>query len=335
MSSVAAFVSQQHWLGTCYVIIIMVTTTHPKTRQSKQVVRSGPLLIGAILLLAVPLSILSILSSTLETKNQLGRGDRLVEHHHWRGHGISEEGNQDHLLAVKGLRQEAYQGQSYLEPSSTIASNVVVAETALAKCELVRLEQHAPNHLVLEVQDLVQIAVIDTQHKLWVLEDRGEYQDQDSIRLVPPASSDNRVLYQPLSGYVMHNEAPWYAAQRIVTQILEILPGTTIYKSRDAVLDSFGLKDGHWPIKDQQDWVFLGRHRVTNDQGAGFVYSYLLQSVDSASPKETNARHETAVSLSLDETKQVLANGQFSDARGITSITLALLQYAKDRGFNM
>ena len=324
--------------------------------QQPKPIRTGPLLVGCVLLLAVPLSVLNIISTTTRTftrsdHNSKSANDLPTIDHAWeidsnnQQRQIQSQSGESNTKSLLSSTSSKYQGQSWIASTSYNAgdpsdSGIVVAETSLAKCEV----YHQPNgedHIVFEEQDVIHIVVVDTRDRVWILHhqngkdskgQRQSHHERSPYFAVPVMK--NQIRYSPVMGYSTNsNEAPWYAAHRIVAQVLGVLPKTTTHTDTSmtrVVLDENGIKDGSIPgTKDNaynevnSDWIFLGRHRTMADRGGGFVYSYLLRNVP-GSPSDTNASPET-VALSKEEVQHALQNGQFTDARGIASVTLALL----------
>jgi hypothetical protein len=328
-------------------------------------VRTAPLCVGCALLLVVPLVVFNIVTTTRsfnrsqDTARMATEQLLVMEQEQppwWQlqqqqqpPNGTSKEQPQHFMKSSSA--SSIYQGQSWIQKSSnsgsTSGSNViVVAETVMAKCEI--HQQHGQDYLVLEEQDTIQIVILDTQYRLWVFRhdaDNNHQQQQRQGRLDEfPSPSlfamtlpSSTVVYLPVTGYCANaNEGPWYAAQRIVAQVLGIAPPTLI-ATATATLDEYGIKEGRVPEsqtqilaaeeeENGQDWIYLGRHRTMANRGGGFVYSYLLRNV-SGSPMDTmpTGSSTSLVALSNDQVQQALRDGQFADVRAIATISLALM----------
>jgi hypothetical protein len=274
------------------------------SRQNKPVVRKGPLFIGAVLLLVVPIAIVNILSTTLQSKSRLQRGDLLVEHQAWKA--------EQNPSSIRGNNDK------YTGPSYTATRGTIVAETAAAACEI-----HPSGQLMLQVQDMVQIVVMDTLENIWLV----RVPSDDPKLLAVPTDAGVDYKYEPASGYLepQTREAPWHVAQRIVLQTfgLDPMPWTTTEKVPQQ-LDEFGLLHGaiHDSAEEQSDWTFLGRHVLSSDRGGGFVYMYLVRNVPALSSQSPNL-----ISWTMPQVQEALLEGNFPDARSVATMTMGLLKY--------
>jgi hypothetical protein len=277
----------------------------PSRHNNKPVVRKGPLCIGAVLLLVVPIAIVNILSTTLDSKAHLQRGDQLVEHHAWKA--------EQNPSSMRGSNDK------YTGPSYTATRGTIVAETATAACEI-----HPSGQLMLQVQDIVQIVVVDTQEHLWLV----RVPSDDPKLLAVPTNAGVDYKYEPASGYLepQTRKGPWYVAQRIVLQTfgLDPIPWSSIQKVPLA-LDEFGLLQGAiHSAEEQSDWTFLGRHVHSSERGGGFVYMYLVHNIQ---VPVVSSQSPNMKSWTISEVQEALLQGKFPDARSVATMTMGLLKY--------
>jgi hypothetical protein len=275
----------------------------PSRHNNKPVVRKGPLCIGAVLLLVVPIAIVNILSTTLDSKSHLQRGDQLVEHQAWKA---------EQNPSIRGGNDK------YTGPSYTATRGTIVAETASAACEI-----HPNGQLMLQVQDIVQIVVVDTQENVWLV----RVPSDDPKLLAVPTSAGVDYMYEPASGYLepQTRKAPWHVAQRIVLQTfgLDPIPWSSIQKG-PLVLDEFGLLQGAIPsAEEQSDWIFLGRHVHSSERGGGFVYMYLVRNAPAVSFQGS----PNLIPMTPSQVQEALLEGKFPDARSVATMTMGLLKY--------
>ena len=337
---------------------------HPQNANQKPL-RTGPLLVGCVLLLAVPLSVFNIISTTTKTftrsDGSATTNDFPVTEHVWENSNGDQSEQEQQIrssslsAANPSLFSSKYQGQSWI--ASTIGEKVensasdapiIIAETSLAKCEVYRhqTDGQTQDHLIFEEQDIIHIVVMDTQDRIWVLhhENSGNSQQQrqngydvSPYFAVPPVPAENdnsNIIYSPVMGYSANsNEAPWYVAHRIVAQILGILTRTTTLHADSsasrAVLDENGIKDGNIPKLAT----------TTNDDGDDWIFlgrhrtmanrggGFVYSYLLRNVPGSPSDTNSLSetIALSRDEIKYALRNNQFADVRGIASITLALL----------
>lgn len=281
---------------------IMVTPSarHP---HDHSVVRKGPLCIGGVLLLAVPLIILLTLDVSHEQ-----RADRLVDGHAWK---------------------QTFQGPSFTRKLPGLHQGVVVAaETTTSKCEL---HQGA---IVLEVSNFVEVVVIDQQDNVWVQQiPDSSIEYLPDIYALPPAldaTTQQYQWYRPLSAYTGSNsEAPYSVAQRLITQLLGDTIQWTPENGQSLVeLDSLGLQQGNGSSTSKDGLHFLGRHRSLSDRGGGFAYMYyFLSTTDTENSQRNYDSSHVYTQLTVAQVEQALLRQQFVDARAVSAMTLALLHH--------
>jgi hypothetical protein len=246
----------------------------------------------------------NILSTTLDSKSHLQRYDQLVDHQAWKAeyNPIRRDGN-----------------DKYAGPFYTATRGTIVAETAMAACEI-----HPTGQLMLQVQDIVQIVVMDTQENLWLV----QVPSNDPKLLAVPTNAGVDYKYEPASGYLEpypNRKAPWQVAQRIVLQTfgLDPSPWSSIQKV-PLVLDEFGLLQGAiHSAEEQNDWTFLGRHALSSERGGGFVYMYLVRNVLVPS---VSFQSPNLISWTMSQVQEALLQGKFPDARSVATMTMGLLK---------
>ena len=294
---------------------------------NKAVVRTGPLCIGLTLLFAVPLAVICVWNTRLETTTTVTTTTTAT-------HGVAalEHHREDF---VESSSSSSFRRHPYHKNNAPMI--ITIAESQHAKC--LRLENNA---VVLEETDSIQVIVVDKQGRWWFLVD----DDDDDHNI----NHKNPLLYL-FSGYYLPQEdqAPWFVAKRLVNEyFLDILllllpqPMTTTTTTRtmntnNDIHDNRSLvRDGQVPSYANTDqWQFLGR--TPSQKGGGFVYSYLhfLPPIDdvTSSSNNNNNNFKNKAFLPLENTSKVyeaLLEHRFPNVKAYVSIAMAMA-YLQDR----
>lgn len=291
---------------------------------SRYTIRNGPICIGFILLVAVPLLITSVAKTSLD-----------------------EEELRIKLRDTTGGRPRvatgAYTGTLW-KTNETVGKKLL-GETPYARCDVHSVMAPDGKSIVndwifMEERNAVNVAVVTKEGKFLVFQ---------QYKYAIPG-----VTYSPVGGFINNGESPFDAARREVQEELGVgskqtlsflKAGGKLSLSKETKAnpfgtagnsverDEFGLAQGDVPKQERENWVYLGRYRTMANRGGGFLYSYLLMNAvplvpDGGTPKYLStgdAESQKLLLLSKKEIAKAVARGDFKEIKWAATMSLSLL----------
>lgn len=224
-----------------------------------------------------------------------------------------------------------------------------IGETKFARCDVhtVRSEDgqsEINDWLFLEEMDAVNVVVLTADGNFAVFEQK---------KYAIPGET-----FSPVGGFIDAEEAPWESARREVLEELGLGSRKTLHdmkkfmgriiKDRSAgeeafailpkaprILDEFNLAKGD--VKDDEDWVYLGKYRTAANRGGGFIYTYLLKEAIQILPDggtnkfrmKGDDEAQIIHMLSLEEVKEKVKLGEFQEVKWAATFALSLLHLSE------